>query len=62
MFAGPFNVWGYGNIAALPSCGKVRPGATLNLGLGRDRLSGGQAALYAVGGPRSAQFTLKLSV
>jgi hypothetical protein len=37
-----------------PAFGKVCPGSTTNID------GGGQSALYAVGGPRSAQFTLKL--
>jgi hypothetical protein len=34
--------------------------STTNLALGSGGASGGQSALYALGGPRSAQFTLKL--
>ncbi len=37
-----------------PAFGKVCPGSTTNID------GGGQSALYAVGGPRSAQFTVKL--
>jgi outer membrane receptor protein involved in Fe transport len=41
------------------SFGKVF-GATTNLALGGGGAAGGQSPLYALGGPRSAQFTLKL--
>lgn len=41
------------------SFGKVA-GVTLNEGLGGDPLSGGQSAIYAIGGSRSIQFSLKL--
>jgi hypothetical protein len=61
MFASPESLWAYGGSAPLPSFGKVYPGNTLNIGLGGGGLFGGQAAIYAPGGPRSAQFTLKLS-
>jgi hypothetical protein len=43
-----------------PSFGKVQPGTTLNVGLGGDPIEGGQNAIYAVGGSRSIQFSLKL--
>jgi hypothetical protein len=39
--------------------GKVSP-QTTNLALGGGGAAGGQSPLYALGGPRSAQFTLKL--
>jgi hypothetical protein len=42
-----------------PFFGKV-PDQTLNEGLGGDPLFGGQSAIYAVGGPRSGQLSLKL--
>ena len=42
-----------------PAFGKVCPGtSTTNIEAGGES---GQSALYALGGPRSAQFTLKLS-
>ena len=76
MFGGygisPSPIWGQcgGNTPA--SCpkpvyvpyggfGQVAPGFTLNVGLGGGGGTGGQSALYAPGGPRSGQFSLKLS-
>ena len=61
MFGSPVSLWAAGNSEPLPSFGKVIPGNTLNVGLGGGGLSGGQAAIYAPGGPRSAQLTLKLT-
>jgi hypothetical protein len=43
-----------------PTFGKIGPGSTTNLELGGGAALGGQSPLYALGGPRSAQFTLKL--
>jgi hypothetical protein len=43
----------------LAGFGKVF-GATTNEALGSGGFNGGQSALYALGGPRSAQFTIKL--
>jgi hypothetical protein len=43
-----------------PRFGKVVPGTTLNVGLGGDPQSGGQNRLYAIGGSRSIQLSLKL--
>ncbi len=43
-----------------PSFGKIGPGSTTNLELGGGAALGGQSPLYALGGPRSAQFTVKL--
>jgi hypothetical protein len=75
MFGGPYAPiagWGQCTGTTPPSCvggespyfGKVIPGQTLNVGLGGG-LGGfsnaGQSALFAVGGPRSAQFSLKLT-
>jgi hypothetical protein len=55
----PDPVWGYQGGTAFSSFGKVCPGtATTNVDGGGG--INGQNALYAVGGPRSAQFTLKL--
>jgi hypothetical protein len=54
----PEGFWGYQDGSALSTFGKVCPGSTTNLdGLGT---ISGQNPLYALGGPRSAQFTLKL--
>ena len=72
MFGGyglaPYSFWGNcsGNTPA--TCagnaslhfGKVWPKNTLNVNLGGGGLNGGQSALYAPGGPRSGQFSLKL--
>lgn len=60
-FAPRENLWGYANVGPTPSFGKVSSGNTLNVGFGGGGLVGGQAALYAPGGPRSAQLALKLS-
>jgi hypothetical protein len=54
----PFTLWGNGS-TALPFFGKVAPGYTTNRALGGGGVTGGQSAQYAVGGPRSAQFTVK---
>jgi hypothetical protein len=43
-----------------PTFGKIGPGSTTNLELGGGAALGGQSPLYALGGPRSAQFTIKL--
>jgi hypothetical protein len=43
-----------------PVFGKIGPGSTTNLQLGGGAALGGQSPLYALGGPRSAQFTIKL--
>jgi hypothetical protein len=43
-----------------PVFGKIGPGSTTNLALGTGAALGGQSPLYALGGPRSAQFTIKL--
>jgi hypothetical protein len=40
--------------------GKIQVGSTTNLALGGGGGNGGQSPLYALSGPRSAQFTLKL--
>ncbi|HTR25282.1 MAG TPA: TonB-dependent receptor [Terriglobales bacterium] len=59
--SGPDTFWGSGP-TALPSFGKVTPGDTMNVAMGGvSGLTTGQSALYAVGGPRSGQFTLKLT-
>ncbi len=54
----PDGFWGYQGGAAVSTFGKVCPGSTTNLD-GSGTING-QNPLYAVGGPRSAQFTLKL--
>jgi len=54
----PDSFWGYQGGAALSTFGKVCPGSTTNLD-GSGSING-QNPLYAVGGPRSAQFSLKL--
>ena len=56
----PDTFWGFQGGKARPSFGKVCPGGSLtNVDEGGDGLNG-QSALYAVGAPRSAQFTLKV--
>jgi len=55
----PYTLWGNGS-TPFPSFGKVLPGYTTNRALGGGGVIGGQSAQYAVGGPRSGQFTLKL--
>ena len=63
---GPSTMWGFCYSTPctghqLPDFGKVNPDfGTLNQGLGGGGLQGGQSALYAVGGPRSGQLTVKL--
>jgi hypothetical protein len=42
-----------------PPFGRVSTGNTLNVGLGGMALSGGQSAIYAPGGPRSVQLSVK---
>ena len=59
LSSAPQAFWGYGP-TPLPSFGKVEPGQTTNVALGASNGVGGQSPLYAVGGPRSGQFTLKL--
>jgi Carboxypeptidase regulatory-like domain/TonB dependent receptor len=54
----PESFWGYQGGTANPAFGKVCPGSTTNVD-GAGSITG-QNALYALGGPRSAQFTLKL--
>jgi hypothetical protein len=55
----PSGFWGLLGGTALSSFGKVCPGtSTMNIDGGGG--ANGQSPLYAVGGPRSAQFTLKL--
>jgi hypothetical protein len=43
-----------------PGFGQIGPASTTNLALGGGGTVGGQSPQYAVGGPRSAQFTIKL--
>lgn len=55
----PDGFWGYQGGSALSTFGKVCPGtSTANIDGGGGII--GQNALYALGGPRSAQFTIKL--
>ena len=57
----PDPIWSYNGTTPNPAFGKVCPGtSTTNLEAGGGHGQTGQSALYAVGGPRSAQFTLKL--
>ena len=66
MFGGPnspFTLWG--NCTSTPCKGQQFPTfgtvtQTLNEGLGGGGISGGQSAIYALGGPRSGQFSLKV--
>jgi hypothetical protein len=53
----PDDQWAYPGGSINPDFGKVCSTANLDAGGGQ----GGQSALYAPGGPRSAQFTLKVS-
>jgi hypothetical protein len=56
----PNSFWGFQGGTARPSFGKVCPvESSTNVDEGGENING-QSALYAVGGPRSAQFTLKL--
>jgi hypothetical protein len=43
-----------------PRFGTIKPGSTTNVALGGGGANGGQSFLYAIGGPRSGQFTVKL--
>ena len=54
----PDDQWSYGGGSINPDFGKVC--STANLDEGGGNGGSGQSALYAPGGPRSAQFTLKL--
>jgi hypothetical protein len=57
----PDTVWTYSGNTADPAFGKVCPGtSTTNIEAGGGSGGSGQSALYAPGGPRSAQFTLKV--
>lgn len=58
-FGSPSSLWGATETAPLSSFGKVPIGNTWNVALGGVQ-SGAQAAIYAPGGPRSAQFTVRL--
>ena len=53
----PSTFWGFQGGTVRPRFGKVCPGSTTNV---ESNGTNGQSPLYAVGGPRSAQFTLKL--
>jgi hypothetical protein len=57
----PDSVWTYSGKTADPAFGKVCPGtSTTNIEAGGGSGGNGQSALYAPGGPRSGQFTLKV--
>jgi Carboxypeptidase regulatory-like domain/TonB dependent receptor len=57
----PNAFWGFQGGTVRPRFGKVCPGtSTANLDDGQAGTLNGQNALYALGGPRSAQFTLKV--
>jgi Carboxypeptidase regulatory-like domain/TonB dependent receptor len=57
----PETIWAYSGSTAYPGFGKVCPGtSTTNIEAGGGNGGSGQSALYAPGGPRSAQFTLKV--
>jgi hypothetical protein len=57
----PETIWTYGGTTAYSGFGKVCPGtSTTNIEAGGGNGGSGQSALYAPGGPRSAQFTLKV--
>jgi hypothetical protein len=66
MFGGPGSgnapdtSWGSGPQAA-QGFGQVTPGYTTNFAIGGGGAYGGQNPLYAVGGPRSGQLTLKVT-
>jgi outer membrane receptor protein involved in Fe transport len=56
----PDTFWGTPSSGVLPTFGKICPGtSTTNIDSGSGQPNA-QSALYAVGGPRSAQFTLKV--
>jgi Carboxypeptidase regulatory-like domain/TonB dependent receptor len=56
----PDTFWGTPGSPALPTFGKICPGtSTTNIDSGNGQPNA-QSSLYAVGGPRSAQFTLKV--
>jgi len=55
----PDTLWGSPGGTARSAFGKICPG-TSTTNIDGSGLFGGQSALYAVGGPRSAQFTAKL--
>jgi hypothetical protein len=57
----PDTIWTYRGTTADPAFGKVCPGtSTTNIEAGGESGGSGQSALYAPGGPRSAQFTVKV--
>ena len=65
MFGAPGNtepstLWGFGGYPN-PGFGQLSPGSTTNTSLGLGGIDGGQNPLYAVGGPRSGQLTLKIT-
>jgi len=58
MFGPPLNLWGAGGDAPRSIFGQVTQ--TLNNALGGGGPTGGQAAIYAPGGPRSGQFSARI--
>lgn len=68
MFGGRFSpVTNWGRCTTTPCTGQQTAGfgtvagdVTLNRGLGGDPLQGGQSEIYAIGGPRSTQLSVKL--
>jgi hypothetical protein len=61
-FGSPLTLWGASFFKGpFPGFGQVFPGNTLNVALGGGGNSAGQVPIYAPGGPRSAQFTVRLS-
>jgi hypothetical protein len=56
----PSTFWGFQGGTVSPRFGKVCPGSSLTNVDEGGAVFNGQSPLYAVGGPRSAQFTLKL--
>jgi hypothetical protein len=72
MFGGPNAPYEFWGVCASQACtgqqlgffGKVSAdptyGGTLDNGLGSGGINGGQSAIYALGGTRSGQFTIKV--
>ncbi len=61
-FGSPRGEWGSTFGGPFDDFGKVMTGYTLNVALGGAPFKAGQAPRYAPGGPRSAQFTVRLSL
>jgi Carboxypeptidase regulatory-like domain/TonB dependent receptor len=60
MFGSPGDIFEPESRVGYPGFGTVGPGGTTNQSLGGGSGQTGQNYLYALGGPRSAQFTVKL--